>query len=349
MTTNNFKHESGRSMVEMLGVLAIIGVLSIGGIMGYSYAMDKYRANQTINDIMLRSVDLLNHVSNGRTPDLSEWQDEETLYPIDVERNNSLGQYAIVVENVPSRVCKMIGDSLKGQADIYVGSETFDESDTTTDPCDESDENTMEFYFDTISCNPACAEDEYCEFGFCFKTDRIPIYPGYSGGSCLMDDGQKGIRTQKGCEPIGVCTSNNDCTEKDEYCAAVISEDSMSCWYRFPYSKTGTCTKERIHRFLFEDKIYYVAYTFKSWWNGEWFCDMLGKEMISVNDWVKDFKDVAGDYELTEFAKYATKNLGGPHFWSKDAKKGYEWKPWTLDASGVGQQCKLNQYTVICK
>ena len=27
-------HESGRSMIEMLGVLAIIGVLSVGGIQG---------------------------------------------------------------------------------------------------------------------------------------------------------------------------------------------------------------------------------------------------------------------------------------------------------------------------
>ncbi|MBQ9738005.1 MAG: hypothetical protein IJV75_00620, partial [Alphaproteobacteria bacterium] len=37
--------QSGRSMVEMLGTLAIIGVLSMGGIAGYSYGMDKYRAN----------------------------------------------------------------------------------------------------------------------------------------------------------------------------------------------------------------------------------------------------------------------------------------------------------------
>ncbi len=41
--------ESGRSMVEMLGVLAVIGVLSIGGIAGYSYGMDKYRANELTN------------------------------------------------------------------------------------------------------------------------------------------------------------------------------------------------------------------------------------------------------------------------------------------------------------
>ncbi|MBE6450559.1 MAG: hypothetical protein E7016_01185 [Alphaproteobacteria bacterium] len=37
--------ELGRSMVEMLGVLAIIGVLSVGAIAGYSKAMMKYKLN----------------------------------------------------------------------------------------------------------------------------------------------------------------------------------------------------------------------------------------------------------------------------------------------------------------
>ena len=43
------KLESGRSMVEMLGVLAIIGVLSVGGISGYTISMRKYRANQIVD------------------------------------------------------------------------------------------------------------------------------------------------------------------------------------------------------------------------------------------------------------------------------------------------------------
>jgi Tfp pilus assembly protein PilE len=43
------KNESGRSMVEMLGVLAIIGVLSIGGIAGYTMAMNRYRANEIVD------------------------------------------------------------------------------------------------------------------------------------------------------------------------------------------------------------------------------------------------------------------------------------------------------------
>ena len=37
---------TGRSMVEMLGVLAIVGVLSVGAIAGYSKAMMKYKLNK---------------------------------------------------------------------------------------------------------------------------------------------------------------------------------------------------------------------------------------------------------------------------------------------------------------
>ena len=41
----------GRSMVEMLGVLAIIGVLSVGAIAGYSKAMMKYKLNKQTEQI----------------------------------------------------------------------------------------------------------------------------------------------------------------------------------------------------------------------------------------------------------------------------------------------------------
>ena len=41
----------GRSMVEMLGVLAIIGVLSVGAMTGYSKAMLKYKLNKQIEQM----------------------------------------------------------------------------------------------------------------------------------------------------------------------------------------------------------------------------------------------------------------------------------------------------------
>lgn len=43
--------ESGRSMLEMLGVIAIIGVITIGGISASSYIDSYFRTNSTFLDI----------------------------------------------------------------------------------------------------------------------------------------------------------------------------------------------------------------------------------------------------------------------------------------------------------
>ena len=51
MNFKKLKSQSGRSMVEMLGVLAIIGVLSVGGIAGYSLSMRRHRANAIIDAV----------------------------------------------------------------------------------------------------------------------------------------------------------------------------------------------------------------------------------------------------------------------------------------------------------
>ena len=53
--------QDGRSMVEMLGVLAIIGILSAGAMAGYSKAMFQHRINQTIdifNGVLQRFLEL---------------------------------------------------------------------------------------------------------------------------------------------------------------------------------------------------------------------------------------------------------------------------------------------------
>ena len=57
--------ESGRSMVEMLGVLAIIGVLSIGGIAGYTMAMNRFQANEVLNAASMAAI--LGMSANGGT------------------------------------------------------------------------------------------------------------------------------------------------------------------------------------------------------------------------------------------------------------------------------------------
>lgn len=52
-------NENGRSMIEMLGVLAIVGILSIGGISGFSKAMMKQKLNKQteVFSLLFDSVD----------------------------------------------------------------------------------------------------------------------------------------------------------------------------------------------------------------------------------------------------------------------------------------------------
>ena len=46
---NHKQNQLGRSMIEMLGVLAIVGILSVGGIKGLQKAIHSYRYNKTFD------------------------------------------------------------------------------------------------------------------------------------------------------------------------------------------------------------------------------------------------------------------------------------------------------------
>jgi type II secretory pathway pseudopilin PulG len=59
-------------MVEMLGVLAIIGVLSVGGIAGYSKAMNKYKINKTTDQVSMLVANIRTlYSTQGNYKDLS--------------------------------------------------------------------------------------------------------------------------------------------------------------------------------------------------------------------------------------------------------------------------------------
>ena len=74
---DHYTQAQGRSMVEMLGVLAIIGVLSVGAIAGYNKAMMKYKLNkhaEQINTVInavarnIHSFDNIQTANNTTTP-----------------------------------------------------------------------------------------------------------------------------------------------------------------------------------------------------------------------------------------------------------------------------------------
>ena len=55
---------TGRSMIEMLGVLAIIGVLSLGGIAGYSKAMEKFKINKILDEYSFMLAGIVEHADD---------------------------------------------------------------------------------------------------------------------------------------------------------------------------------------------------------------------------------------------------------------------------------------------
>ena len=109
--------QSGRSMIEMLGILVIVGVLSVAALFGFTYAMNKYRANETIHDVMLRATNVPmidefykdrpnNPVYYFEFPDLGDYS--SMGYLMLTSRDDAYGYVYRVDSEVPKKVCSLI-------------------------------------------------------------------------------------------------------------------------------------------------------------------------------------------------------------------------------------------------
>ena len=65
----SFSCQSGRSMLEMIGILIIFGVLTLAAVSLYSMGMERYKINQTIEQIKTVSMQIqeLYHEQPDRT------------------------------------------------------------------------------------------------------------------------------------------------------------------------------------------------------------------------------------------------------------------------------------------
>ncbi len=99
--------ENGRGMVEILGVLAVIGVLSIGGLYGYQYALHKYNANNIIQDASLAETDLYGTPDNEPFPWTPIDRQLRSDKVIEIHRDNE-GDGYVRVQDVDEADCKHI-------------------------------------------------------------------------------------------------------------------------------------------------------------------------------------------------------------------------------------------------
>ena len=75
-------NESGRTMLEMLGVLGIMGIIMYGAVAGINYGMSTYKINQTYNEVqeVIQSIQDMYSWQRGYPKDFSG----ETLCDNDV-------------------------------------------------------------------------------------------------------------------------------------------------------------------------------------------------------------------------------------------------------------------------
>ena len=115
-------NESGRSMVEMLGVLAIIGVLSLAGVEGYKYAIAKYKANELLNGVMKRAVLASNYLMSPANPRQGECCGFSMELP---EEENGVyydawcidyNDLAVSIDPVSKKVCEIIMQNIPSEA-----------------------------------------------------------------------------------------------------------------------------------------------------------------------------------------------------------------------------------------
>ncbi len=198
-------------MVEMLGVLAIVGVLSVIGIAGYKAAMTRHRANELLNEASKRAVVVAGQITlHGHNPSLSEFNKkdfsggifETTVYGATgaAAWANTDKQFTLSITGVDGSVC----EQMKGTTSPVIKG-------FSPNSCDSDNPNTIKLTYnndlspddlpdgnDTPAAEPCpaerqcgdtcCGEGNTCQNGQCCDgnghccTSGVP-YIAYQEGS----------------------------------------------------------------------------------------------------------------------------------------------------------------------
>lgn len=168
------KNELGRSMMEMLAVLAIVGVLSVGTIAGFRHAMAKQKINDIVHTINLASVQILVSLTHRKiaTPDemdayLEKYTTKSGGYnitfkaPRDTDREFSGSEFVAEItdetgEKIKGSMCRRLLTTMvkvNGVSDVDFTIHQTEEEDGTVEDI------TMRLSGKTVDLNALCGKD----------------------------------------------------------------------------------------------------------------------------------------------------------------------------------------------
>ncbi|MBQ7413534.1 MAG: hypothetical protein IJV07_04615, partial [Alphaproteobacteria bacterium] len=132
--------QSGRSMTEILGVLAIMGVLTIGGILGYRYAIYLTRENQTL-DIINKTIagsrtGLGEYLLGSRSTEMKAVMAEQVISGVTIDADGytiktplstdigvwlpGSGEIEITLDNITYSVCRRLLNDTHEYSSAYI-------------------------------------------------------------------------------------------------------------------------------------------------------------------------------------------------------------------------------------
>ena len=293
-------NESGRSMVEMLGVLAIIGVLSVGGIIGLRQALTNARANDLIYEANKRATVVSGQLmfSNG-TPSLNEFVQNEFSFGTFNSVTPSNGTFSISINGVSEAVCTKAQSMVSGMIVNFA-----------PQACSGGDNTVLLTYNNDLSENAAsgsgdthgptewdgpladddsdCSgqtrqgECQVCKDGLYIDSDAVCLSHGKN--TCI-----DGVCTtfQTNCMSNGDCVTVNpsQCGNGECYCNFWGNVDTCAG----PRSP-GTCVLKSLSvKFTndVENHTYIVGTDSQSpldWWSARNFCAAYGKRMMTIEE-----------------------------------------------------------------
>lgn len=177
-------------MVEMLGVLAVIGVLSVGGIAGFKTAIDKHKSNELLQSALMRASVISPQILSGKIPTASEFsnlKNDSAVFDENVVTNIG-NRFGIKVSKVKESVCKNI---LNMKNDIIFIARQVSVTGLTelkTSDCSGED-NSFYFVFNNnltpfspmCTTNNDCISGQTCQDGQCVcKNGKVEAIDGWS-------------------------------------------------------------------------------------------------------------------------------------------------------------------------
>jgi hypothetical protein len=238
------KQESGRSMVEMLGVLAVIGVLSVGGIAAYKNAMNRHEANSIRNEVNRQVVVWASESAFGR--DFSPLNGNALGYQWEYPPKDMGDFIQFGVSGIEAEICEKVKSNDWKMVYVNENCTTFAFKNDLTQfvpqkTCSECNEECGVCDTLTGKCVPhdeLCDKDKpYCgDNGICTQCENGFFHEASGSCKACSDPTTYTNVSRNECHacgnkisPVNAPTDCYDCTHTGRDVGAASAEDCLRC------------------------------------------------------------------------------------------------------------------------